>query len=77
MKEIPLFCVEMFTKKYGVHPSFVEVMLPYSESAIKTVIKKSYLLWYRDFVNEKGEVSHFFASGVKPNSPEFKKAVGI
>jgi hypothetical protein len=56
MKEIPLFCVEMFTKKYGVHPSFVEVMLPYSESAIKTVIKKSYLLWYRDFVNEKGEV---------------------
>lgn len=28
-------------------------------------------------INEKGEVSHFFASGVKPNSPEFKKAVGI
>lgn len=28
-------------------------------------------------INEKGEVSHFFASGVKPNSPEFKRAVGI
>ncbi len=26
-------------------------------------------------VNEKGEVSHFFASGVKPNSPEFIKAI--
>lgn len=28
-------------------------------------------------INEKGEVSHFFASGVKPTSPEFMKAVGI
>jgi hypothetical protein len=56
MKEIPLFCVEMFTKMYGSLPSFVEVMPPYLESAIKTVIKKSHLLWYNDFVNENGEV---------------------
>jgi glutathione peroxidase len=28
-------------------------------------------------INEKGEVANFFASGVKPNSPEFLKAVGI
>ncbi|CAH0995729.1 Thioredoxin/glutathione peroxidase BtuE [Emticicia aquatica] len=28
-------------------------------------------------INEKGEVSHFFASGVKPNSPEFLNAVGL
>ncbi len=28
-------------------------------------------------INEKGEVSNFFASGVKPTSPEFLKAVGI
>jgi hypothetical protein len=41
---------------YGGSPSFVEVMPPYLESAIKTVIKKSHLLWYNDFVNENGEV---------------------
>ncbi len=46
----------MFTKMYGGSPSFVEVMPPYLESAIKTVIKKSHLLWYNDFVNENGEV---------------------
>ncbi|AFK04635.1 glutathione peroxidase [Emticicia oligotrophica DSM 17448] len=28
-------------------------------------------------INEKGEVANFFASGVKPDSPEFKKAVGL
>jgi len=28
-------------------------------------------------VNEKGELTNFFASGVKPNDAEFKKAVGI
>lgn len=28
-------------------------------------------------INEKGEVTHFFASGVKPTDAEFKKAVGI
>jgi hypothetical protein len=56
MKDIPLFCIEMFTKMYGGSPSFVEVMPPYLESAIKTVIKKSHLLWYNDFVNENGEV---------------------
>ncbi len=28
-------------------------------------------------VNEKGELTHFFASKIKPANPEFKKAVGI
>ncbi len=28
-------------------------------------------------INEKGELSNFFASGVKPSSQEFKQAVGI
>lgn len=28
-------------------------------------------------VNEKGELTNFFASGVKPNDPEFKKAIGL
>lgn len=28
-------------------------------------------------VNEEGAVTHFFASGIKPDSPEFKRAVGI
>jgi glutathione peroxidase len=28
-------------------------------------------------INEKGEVTHFFASGIKPNDAEFKKALGI
>jgi glutathione peroxidase len=28
-------------------------------------------------INEKGELANFFASGVKPDDPEFKKAVGI
>lgn len=28
-------------------------------------------------VNEKGQLTHFFASGTKPNDPEFKKAVGL
>lgn len=28
-------------------------------------------------VNENGELTNFFASGVKPDDPEFKKAVGL
>lgn len=28
-------------------------------------------------INEEGAVTHFFASGIKPESPEFKKAIGI
>lgn len=28
-------------------------------------------------VNEEGAVTHFFASGIKPDSPEFTKAIGI
>ncbi|HEV7347029.1 glutathione peroxidase [Telluribacter sp.] len=28
-------------------------------------------------VNEKGQLTHFFASAVKPTDPEFKKAVGL
>ncbi|GAB3173890.1 glutathione peroxidase [Telluribacter humicola] len=28
-------------------------------------------------VDEKGQLTHFFASAVKPNDPEFKKAVGL
>jgi glutathione peroxidase len=28
-------------------------------------------------INEKGELTHFFASKVKPEDDEFKKAVGI
>jgi glutathione peroxidase len=28
-------------------------------------------------VDEEGKLTHFFASGVKPTDPEFKKAVGI
>jgi len=28
-------------------------------------------------VDEKGQVTNFFASGVKPTDAEFKKAVGI
>ena len=28
-------------------------------------------------INEKGELVNFFASGIKPNDPEFKKAVGL
>ena len=28
-------------------------------------------------VNEKGQVTHFFASAVKPTAPEFLKAVGL
>lgn len=28
-------------------------------------------------INEKGELTHFFASKVKPDSPEFREAIGI
>jgi glutathione peroxidase len=28
-------------------------------------------------INEKGELTHFFESNIKPNNSEFKKAVGI
>ena len=28
-------------------------------------------------INEKGELTHFFASKVKPDSPEFQAAIGL
>lgn len=84
-KEIATFC----QKNYGVTFQMLEkvsVVGSDQHPLFKWLSKKDLNGWNdkeptwnfcKYVINEKGEVSHFFASGVKPNSPEFKKAVGI
>ncbi len=84
-KEIATFC----QKNYGVTFQMLEkvsVVGSDQHPLYKWLSKKDLNGWNdkeptwnfcKYIINEKGEVSHFFASGVKPNSPEFKRAVGI
>ena len=84
-KDIATFC----QKNYGVSFQMLEkvsVVGSDQHPLFKWLSKKDLNGWNdkeptwnfcKYVINEKGEVSHFFASGVKPNSQEFKKAVGI
>jgi glutathione peroxidase len=84
-KEIATFC----QKNYGVTFQMLEkvsVVGSDQHPLYKWLSKKDLNGWNdkeptwnfcKYVINEKGEVSHFFASGIKPNSPEFKKAIGI
>lgn len=84
-KDIATFC----QKNYGVSFQMLEkvsVVGSDQHPLYKWLSKKDLNGWNdkeptwnfcKYVINEKGEVSHFFASGVKPNSAEFKKAVGI
>lgn len=84
-KEIATFC----QKNYGVTFQMLEkvsVVGSDQHPLFRWLSKKDLNGWNdkeptwnfcKYVINEKGEVSHFFASGVKPNSSEFKKAVGI
>lgn len=83
--EIATFC----QKNYGVSFQMLEKIsvVGSDQHALYKWLSKKDLNGWNDkeptwnfckyVINEKGEVSHFFASGVKPNSAEFKRAVGI
>jgi glutathione peroxidase len=84
-EEIASFC----QKNYGVtFPMFEKVsVLGADQSPLyKWLTDKSMNGWNdkvptwnfcKYIINEKGELTHFFASKVKPEDEEFKKAVGI
>lgn len=83
--EIATFC----QKNYGVtFPMFekVDVVGDGQSPLYKWLTTKSMNGWNdkvptwnfcKYVINEKGELTHFFASKVKPEDDEFKKAVGI
>ncbi|WP_338877240.1 glutathione peroxidase [Spirosoma sp. SC4-14] len=84
-EEIASFC----QKNYGVtFPMFekVDVVGDNQAPLYKWLTTKSMNGWNdkaptwnfcKYVINEKGELTHFFASKVKPEDEEFKKAVGI
>ena len=84
-KEIASFC----QKNYGVtFPLFEKIDVVGDKQAplYKWLTTKSLNGWNEQapgwnfckyIVDENGKLTHFFASGVKPNDPAFKKAVGI
>ena len=84
-KDIATFC----QKNYGVTFQMLEkisVVGSDQHPLYKWLSKKALNGWNdseptwnfcKYVINEKGEVSHFFASGVKPSSAEFIRAVGI
>jgi glutathione peroxidase len=83
--EIASFC----KKNYGVtFPMFekVDVVGKDQSPLYKWLTTKSLNGWNEKaptwnfckyVINEQGQLTHFFASGVKPDDAEFKKAVGI
>ncbi|MGF7217154.1 glutathione peroxidase [Spirosoma lacussanchae] len=84
-EEIATFC----QKNYGVSfPMFEKVSVVGNDQAplYKWLSTKSLNGWNdkaptwnfcKYVVNEKGELTHFFASGVKPDDAEFRKAVNL
>ena len=78
---------EFCQKNYGVtFPMFEKVHVKGDEQAAlyKWLSDPAQNGWNKDVpswnfckyvINEKGELTHFFASGVKPESPEFKAAM--
>ncbi len=84
-EEIGTFC----QKNYGVtFPMFekVDVLGTNQAPLYKWLTTKSLNGWNdkvptwnfcKYVINEKGELTNFFASNVKPDSPEFKKAIGM
>lgn len=78
---------EFCQKNYGVtFPMFEKVHVKGDEQAplYKWLSDPAQNGWNKDVpswnfckyvINEKGELTHFFASGVKPESPEFKAAI--
>ncbi|MEZ0610304.1 glutathione peroxidase [Fibrella sp. WM1] len=84
-EEIASFC----QKNYGVtFPMFEKVDVVGTNQAplYKWLTTKSLNGWNEQapgwnfckyVVDETGKLTHFFASGVKPNDPAFKKAIGI
>ncbi|CCH01580.1 Peroxiredoxin [Fibrella aestuarina BUZ 2] len=84
-QEIASFC----QKNYGVtFPMFEKVDVVGTNQAplYKWLTTKSLNGWNEQapgwnfckyVVDETGKLTHFFASGVKPNDPAFKKAIGI
>lgn len=78
---------EFCQKNYGVtFPMFEKVHVKGDEQAplYKWLSDPTQNGWNKDVpswnfckyvINEKGELTHFFASGVKPESPEFKAAM--
>lgn len=84
-KEITTFC----QKNYGVtFPMFEKVHVKGAEKApvYKWLTDPEQNGWNKDepswnfckyLINEQGELTHFFKSGVKPDSKEFKEAAGI
>ena len=78
---------EFCQKNYGVtFPMFEKVHVKGDEQAplYKWLSDPAQNGWNKDVpswnfckyvINEKGELTHFFASGVKPESPEFKAAM--
>ncbi|MFD2935587.1 glutathione peroxidase [Spirosoma flavum] len=84
-EEIATFC----QKNYGVtFPMFekVDVLGANQSPLYKWLTDKSLNGWNEKaptwnfckyVINEKGELTHFFASKVKPEDEEFKKAVGM
>ena len=83
--EIATFC----EKNYGVtFPMFEKVVVKGSDKAplYTWLTDPGQNGWNSDepswnfckyLLNEEGELTHFFASGVKPDSPEFLKAMGM
>ncbi len=84
-EEIASFC----SKNYGVtFPMFQKISVKGSDKAplYQWLSDKTKNGWNdqepswnfcKYVINEKGELVSFFPSGVKPNDPEFKKALGI
>jgi len=84
-QEIASFC----QKNFGVtFPMFekIEVVGEKQHPLFKWLSTKSLNGWNdkaptwnfcKYVVDEQGKLTHFFASGVKPNDPEFRKAIGI
>jgi hypothetical protein len=56
MKEIPQHCVDTFKERFGVHPSLVEYSTVLNKTDVDSLLSKSHLIWYQDFIDDNKNV---------------------
>lgn len=59
VENIPLHCIDVFVKKFGVYPSVCLVKPPYNpENFIDKSIEKYYKLWETKTIESDGKISY-------------------
>jgi len=56
MKEIPQNCIDTFKDIFGSYPSLVEYSPVLDKTDVDSLLSKSRLIWYQDFIDDNKNI---------------------